>query len=800
MSLTRVRDAAALLIALGAAIASIVVWDYGRVDIGMTLAFDDHGLTNPPGVIVADVTPDGNAARAYFSPLSPIIDITTVDGAAVKREPVNARLEGPIPIYNPTPYSIWEQLGPMAQELGTYERGEFSIPVEPVRSENIASATAGYVDLEANWIQVIGTIDRGALEAALRQSVWVMILGVVIGAAIWRFLAHGLGGDRGRELAVLLGVAAATPFLLLPVVQVGTPIGIYAGYLLPIALALFVGLSLLRTLSDPSWMRTGVAATVGAAALAVLFVVRYMTSPALDPTQRGALLLVIAAIAVIPAAIAATGMPRQLRARAQLVSLALVPTLAVTLFTQPMPDPVLPVVLLGIALGWQFLPVERAVAAVTASMGSVRAARLEPNRIAPIIATWRDRLTYALLALVIFAGITQYNTWAVIVGTGLAALVGFAIRRGFLGDAWTDAAVPLAAAVGIPVIQLSFEYVSYSAANPTILVPVALAAVSVAHLLASRHNDPEWRWRVFAASLVPMALAFVAMAAGSALAVVLVAFTPLIAGIPIAFAEDGSETRAVRERLETLVVALTPGAAATAVVATIGLIVLIAWFAAVVIWRQFTLNPLIGFAQRTQLQRDLAVAAAETERARLAADLHDDALQQLTMLVRTLDESGQKDAAEQAREVATKLRSVVGDLRLPILDDLGAGAALEWLVERVEPLAGGRVKLERSDETRPPANVELAVFRVAQEALTNAIKHGKPPIAVRYDVRGDGRVTLAIDDNGAGIDSEAAEEAPRVGHFGLANMQQRAEQIGALLDVRRWPAGGTRVALEWRPQ
>jgi two-component system nitrate/nitrite sensor histidine kinase NarX len=92
------------------------------------------------------------------------------------------------------------------------------------------------------------------------------------------------------------------------------------------------------------------------------------------------------------------------------------------------------------------------------------------------------------------------------------------------------------------------------------------------------------------------------------------------------------------------------------------------------------------------------------------------------------------------------------------------------------------------------------VFRVAQEALTNAIKHGKPPIAVRYDVRTDGRVTLAIDDSGDGIGSEAADEAPTVGHFGLVSMQQRAEQIGALLDVRRWPAGGTRVALEWRPQ
>jgi signal transduction histidine kinase len=61
-------------------------------------------------------------------------------------------------------------------------------------------------------------------------------------------------------------------------------------------------------------------------------------------------------------------------------------------------------------------------------------------------------------------------------------------------------------------------------------------------------------------------------------------------------------------------------------------------------------------------------------------------------------------------------------------------------------------------------------------------------------------VTLAIDDAGEGIGSEAVEEAPREGHFGLVNMQQRAEQIGALLDVRRWPGGGTRVALEWRPQ
>ena len=219
------------------------------------------------------------------------------------------------------------------------------------------------------------------------------------------------------------------------------------------------------------------------------------------------------------------------------------------------------------------------------------------------------------------------------------------------------------------------------------------------------------------------------------------------------------------------------------------------------VWRYFTLGPLLGFAQRTQLQRDLAVAAAETERARLAADLHDDALQQLTMLVRTLDESGQTEAATQAREVATKLRAVVGDLRLPILDDLGAGAALEWLVERVEPLAGGPVKLERSDETRPPANVELAVFRVAQEALNE--RDQARQAADRGALRRPRR--RPRDAGHRRRRRRASAPMRRTRRRARATSAWRTCSSGRsrsarLLDVRRWPAGGTRVALEWRPQ
>ncbi len=116
---------------------------------------------------------------------------------------------------------------------------------------------------------------------------------------------------------------------------------------------------------------------------------------------------------------------------------------------------------------------------------------------------------------------------------------------------------------------------------------------------------------------------------------------------------------------------------------------------------------------------------------------------------------------------------------------------------RIERLAGGEVRLERTDGTRPPPDVELAFFRVAQEALSNAVKHGKPPIVVRYSTSGEG-ASLSIDDAGPGIEPDAGDTAERAGHFGLVNMQQRAEAIGAILDVRRWPAGGTHVKLDWR--
>jgi signal transduction histidine kinase len=788
MRLSR-ADILALLIGLAAAVTGLVVWNHGTVDLGMTLASDGEVVT------VADVTPGGNAERNGFFPGMTILELTTTDGSEVELgEPIVSVAGGEIaPDLPMSPW--WERVG---LSPGT----DYRLPVEAVDTDRIATAVGGDVSPEEGMIYAYAAIDRAFVEFQLDQSIWVAGIGLLVAALVWRLLAHGLAGPMGRRHALVVASAVAVPGLILPAVQVGTPAGVAAGFLVPAAVALVLGVSMARRNLDGQWLQTALAASLVAAALATTLVVRYMAGPTLSTTDPGMIVLLIAAVGVVPAAIAAFARQRGARERASLLSIGLVPGAAATLMLGARGfEPIVPLLLVTMLLGWYLLPIERVAAFAGEGFSRVRsdapAAPAMPIHEPIVTASFRDVLTIILFGIVVLYGLTAERGTFVVVGVAMAALVGFAVRSGFIG-AWSDAAIPLGVAVGMPVAMADYIGWEFGGVMGWSALALALVGLSVAHVLASRHSDPIWRPRLVWMSAALVVLVAILSDSGSALLVA--AAIPLVPGLPLAFANDfGGEARAVSSRMETLVVALTPAIAAL-VLFSPGWVPLAAWLIAIVVWRRFTLAPLMGIAQRTQLQRDLAVAAAETERARLAADLHDDALQQLTMLVRTLDESGNAEAAAEAREVATKLRAVVGDLRLPILDDLGAGAALEWLVERVEPLAGGQVKLERSDETRPPANVELAVFRVAQEALTNAIKHGKPPIAVRYDVRTDGRVTLAIDDAGPGIGPDAAEEAPREGHFGLANMTQRAEQIGALLDVRRWPSGGTRVALEWRPQ
>jgi signal transduction histidine kinase len=401
---------------------------------------------------------------------------------------------------------------------------------------------------------------------------------------------------------------------------------------------------------------------------------------------------------------------------------------------------------------------------------------------------------------------------AYVLGVALLMLVGWWLASGRAGERLRPLATSLAVATAVPFLVRPLD----ATWSVPLLAMSALLTVggmaSLAGLLIARIEDENDRRLVRLAS-TGCAIGAVTVgifASGNQPWYVegfthwaLVAAIPFIPGLsaagPIRRNADPPMPAASGRLLESTEYAVV-GATPAVALATAGptyLFPLVLWFALILVAGRFTIRPLARLATRAVLQRDLVVAATEAERARVAADIHDDALQELTLLIHRLDAAGDAEGAEMARTVSDRLRAICGDLRLPILDDLGVGPALDWLVVRIERLAGGEVRLERSDGTRPPADVELAFFRVAQEALANAVKHGKPPILVRYATT-PGGASLSIDDAGPGIEPEAGEGADRAGHFGLLNMQQRAEAIGAILDVRRWPAGGTHVALDWR--
>lgn len=398
---------------------------------------------------------------------------------------------------------------------------------------------------------------------------------------------------------------------------------------------------------------------------------------------------------------------------------------------------------------------------------------------------------------------------------GLAILFGgvWWLGRGRAGESLRPIALPAAAAAATPLLVQPM----LATLSPGFIILAGLLTVGgmvpLALGLAERIESPgDRRLNVVAIGILVIVgvVTIVAVLTGGGaetpvetLRWAAIGAIPLVPGLaaagPIAFGGPrvvGSSTRRLLQSTEFALAGATP-LFALATDRSPYLWPIALWFGAIAVAGRFTIRPLARLATRAQLQRDLVVAATEAERARVAADIHDEALQELTLLVRRLETAGDTEGAELGRTVADRLRAICGDLRLPILDDLGVGPALDWLVLRIERLAGGEVRLERTDGTRPPPDVELAIFRVAQEALANAVKHGKPPIVVRYRATESG-VSLSVDDAGPGIALDAGAAAEQGRHFGLLNMQQRAEQIGAILDIRRWPGGGTHVALEWR--
>jgi signal transduction histidine kinase len=203
------------------------------------------------------------------------------------------------------------------------------------------------------------------------------------------------------------------------------------------------------------------------------------------------------------------------------------------------------------------------------------------------------------------------------------------------------------------------------------------------------------------------------------------------------------------------------------------------------------------------VREQAAAEASEAERARLARELHDVPLQELAAVIRRLEIlPGAEAESEDLRALAGHLRNVATELRPPVLDDLGLPAALEFLAgeattEQLPVIANVIDDTGFGADRRPPTDVELAMYRIASEAVGNAVRHsGGTTIEVRANVAPD-RVELAVRDDGAGLAPGAAREAARRKRLGLASMRRRAEAIDAELSIDG-SARGTEVRVAWQ--
>jgi two-component system sensor histidine kinase UhpB len=196
--------------------------------------------------------------------------------------------------------------------------------------------------------------------------------------------------------------------------------------------------------------------------------------------------------------------------------------------------------------------------------------------------------------------------------------------------------------------------------------------------------------------------------------------------------------------------------------------------------------------------------AQEEERRRIARELHDEAAQSMTSLLVRLRLLEQTQAPELARQRVAELREltmralddvrrIAVELRPSVLDDLGLVDALHAYVDGLNSTGGTRVALTVDGlDGRLPPEVELALYRVAQEALTNVRRHARAPRAWVHLRRDGPAVVLEIKDDGAGFDP--VHPQPGGGGLGLAGMRERMGVIGGDLVVRSVPGQGTTIA------
>jgi PAS domain S-box-containing protein len=221
-------------------------------------------------------------------------------------------------------------------------------------------------------------------------------------------------------------------------------------------------------------------------------------------------------------------------------------------------------------------------------------------------------------------------------------------------------------------------------------------------------------------------------------------------------------------------------------------------------------------ATRNELWRLSAqhLTIQESERRRIAVDLHDGLGQTLSLVKLSIDVAARSASAGGSGKVAAtlerlaptvksalaELRRISMNLRPSTLDDLGILATLSWYFREFES-ACPNLKLERDisvKESDVPELMKIAIFRIVQEATSNALKHaGADRIKVRLSNERD-TLELLIEDTGRGFDPAAAASGRDFSHgLGLQSMKERAELSGASYEIQSAPGKGTSICVRW---
>ena len=214
--------------------------------------------------------------------------------------------------------------------------------------------------------------------------------------------------------------------------------------------------------------------------------------------------------------------------------------------------------------------------------------------------------------------------------------------------------------------------------------------------------------------------------------------------------------------------------------------------------------------QREAMRGELfkrVVAAQESERQRIARELHDETGQALTAIgmglrglatrVENDDKGRANQTLRQLQELAAhsldELQRLIADLRPSHLDDLGLPAALRWYAHDVQERAHLYVRVEINGKERPVASaVKTALFRIAQEALTNVVKHANARNASINLTYGPNAVRVQVTDDGRGFDARSMASSERPS-WGLTGMQERATLLGGKFALSSHVGEGTKV-------